>query len=170
MRLAPSCERIGLSMGGHQRGVLFASAVIQMQRRYCWEPKDLKPKVKFPLSESQYAEKEVEVLAQKRASASPASYHRAAETVPPWELGNRGNRGRRRKKKKKKKKKKNWGAMGQPTECLFCWSFFQCVLESINLMCKCNVYIMCLSINLMCKYVERDIFEIKVHVDKICTI
>ena len=102
MRLAPSCERIGLSMGGHQRGVLFASAVIQMQRRYCWELKDLKPKVKFPLSESQYAEKEVEVLAQKRASASPASYHRAAETVPPWELGNRGNRGSLNKKRKKR--------------------------------------------------------------------
>ena len=110
-----------------------------MQRRYCWELKDLKPKVKFPLSESQYAEKEVEVLAQKRASASPASYHRAAETVPPWELGNRGNRGNRgrRRRRRRKKEEEELGSHGG-TECYF----VRRVVTNLQLT---HMYIMCLN-------------------------
>ena len=45
-------------MEGHHRGVRLVSAVTQMQRRYWSRPRDLKPNVRVPPSESQKAEEE----------------------------------------------------------------------------------------------------------------
>ena len=96
--------------------------------------------MKFPLSESQYAEKEVEVLAQKWALSMPASYHRDAKTPPlPWELGNRGNRGNRgrRRRRRRKKEEEELGSHGG-TECYF----VRRVVTNLQLT---HMYIMCLN-------------------------
>ena len=97
VRVAP-WERMGLVMLGHHRGVLLESAVIQMQRRYWLGPRDLKPKVRFPLAESQKAEEGeeldeeegVEALVGVEKWAFPALYSDTEKT--PWELENRRNR------------------------------------------------------------------------------
>ena len=56
-RVAP-CVTLGVEMGGHHSGVRLVSAVTQMQRRNWWGPRDLKPNVRVPLSESQNPEEE----------------------------------------------------------------------------------------------------------------
>ena len=59
LRVAP-CVTLGVVMEGHHSGVRLMSAVTQMQRRYRLGPRDLKPNVRVPPSESQKVEEELE--------------------------------------------------------------------------------------------------------------